>query len=150
MFPCLAGLGSRLPGITSWFPGLQSMVVWWRILVALIRFLVPSTWFNGCPNVSGCLDSLPCYFLDWLGRFSGLPVFTSWVPGLWSMVAWWRFLVAWVQFMVPLTWFYGCLVKVPGCLGSLHGSLDFVPWLHVEGLSFSGLGCPVKVAGSLE
>ncbi len=123
--------GSLLPGFSCWFPGLGSVVTWWRFLFDWIQFLVPSTWFLGfLAKVPGCLDSVldslvawwrgpgylglvpdSLYFDKWLcGEGSWLSGCTSWFPGFGSMVAWWRFLVDWVHFLVTLTWFHACPV----------------------------------------
>ncbi len=128
----LGWVGSRLPGIISWFTGLGSMAAWWRILVALIRFLVPSTWFNGCSKGSGCLDSLPCCFPAWLGMFR-VACFTF---------TCFHFLIRWTRIN---SW----LVKVPGCLGSLHGSLNLVHWLPSKGSYFPGYGSCFPGLGSI-
>ena len=130
-------------GCCSWWSGFG----WtWKVPGCLDwHFLVPSTWFYGCPvKVPGTLDLIPwllgegsCFlgsmvawiwFLDsgalglvpwWPGKGSRLPGSTSWSPEFDSMVALWRCLVHW-------TWFHGCLVKVPGCQDSVPGSLNLV------------------------
>ncbi len=128
----LLGSHDLVPEFTFCFPGLCSMVVrwkflvawiwvagyvdlvpWWRLLATWIWFLVPYAGLNG---------SLEPFIL---------PVFTSWFPPLGYMVAWWRFPIAWIQFLDPWIWLHGCLV-VPGCQDSLSGFLNLFPWLPGE------------------
>ncbi len=112
LVPWPPGEDSRLSRFSSCFPGLRSMVAWWRFLVAWIRFLVLWTWFHHyLVKVPGCLVSLPCSHnlvpacldsvlasLDLVPRLSGegsfLTGFTSWVPWLDSMTVQYRIMVA--------------------------------------------------------
>ncbi len=118
---CFPGLGSMIAwwrllvaSIHFHFSGLGTEVAWWKLLVAWVHFLVPSIWFHGCTmKVPGCL-----------GLFLG------------SLVARWRFLDAWVHFLFPYTCLNDCLVKVLGCLNSVPGSLGLVPWLPDENYQF--------------
>ena len=125
--PWMPGEGSWWPGFISWLhglivpwlPGLCSMVVWrrflvawihfplpwWRFMVAWIHFLDTWSWVHGCLKYPGCPDSLP----DALDLF-------PWLSGEGS----------------------GCLHALPHSLVKVRGCLDFARWLPGEGFWMSG------------
>ncbi len=122
------------------FPGCQgsiheSIIAWWRLLIAWIHFLVPLTWFCGCLiKVPGSVELVP-----WFPQGTWLSESTFWFYVLCSLAPRLGFLSACTWSLNPWTWFHGCLVKITGFLDSLRGSLDLVPSLSGESLSMPGL-----------
>ncbi len=116
LIPRLPSEGFWLPEFTSWFHGEIFLGTWIHFWFCGFGSMVAWTWFHGClEKVCGCLDSLP----DCLD-------FAPWLPGLCSMIAWWRLPVAW-------TLFHGWMVMVSGCLHNtswLRGFGSMVVWIH--------------------